>query len=129
MLVSEILKAIKESVILEKALKSDLVCFDDFDFIDADVDSEGYKSLLVSLENSGKEGFDDIDLRVGWGEILYDTPVIQFSYIDDKSDEHIYRLSVRELVNGELLKNGSVKIDYHDADKSEELILTFYCKC
>lgn len=130
MKISSVMESINKSAILDKALKADIAEVDDLVFIDYNFDKELYNSVIKDFQNSGKGEYEDIELREVWVEDLYDTPVLQIVFADEDNDYEscIYNISIRELVEGVILDDDSVKISYEDADKSEELLLTFYVK-
>lgn len=125
---SDALNRINQSPVLDKIFNSDSVEIDRNGFcryfcFHNDIFDEA-KDQLGSVVSFSAGTLEDDEEPNSVDDIL-DEIVFEASFIDDDYDRFEYYISIKQLLDAEILEDGSIKIIKEDSE-NDELILTFY---
>lgn len=125
---SDTLNRINQSPVFDKIFKADSV----------EVDRNGFCRYFVFEDEVFDEVKDELASVVSFSsgtmeegeepnsvEDLLTEIVFEASFVDDDYDRFEYYISIKQLLDAEILEDGSIKIIEEDSE-NDELILTFY---
>lgn len=125
---SDTLNRINQSPVFDKVFKADSV----------EVDRNGFCRYFVFEDEVFDEVKDELASVVSFSsgtmeegeepnsvEDLLTEIVFEASFVDDDYDRFEYYISIKQLLDAEILEDGSIKIIEEDSE-NDELILTFY---
>lgn len=125
---SDTLNRINQSPVFDKIFKADSV----------EVDRNGFCRYFVFEDEVFDEVKDELASVVSFSsgtmeegeepnsvEDLLTEIVFEASFVDDEYVRYEYYISIKQLLEAELLEDGSVKVAKKD-DENDEVILTFY---